>query len=154
MILFLYLWNNDVLGQLHHQMLSAQGGSNTTQSGVLVSQTIGQTSVIGAYFNQTVKVGQGFQQAVFGRLQIEGHEPGLSPLVFPNPFENQITIRYLVQEVLKVTIFDMTGKQLYQNKLSFVSENKTIDVRFFSPGVYLVRLESKQNTNYSKIVKR
>jgi hypothetical protein len=149
-----FLYNSDALGQLHHQMLSAQGGLNQTSSGVLVAQTIGQTSVIGNYSNNNLNVGQGFQQSKVGRLYIKGLNKEISLTIFPNPFENQITISYNAQELVNVTIFDMTGKLIYKNNLSFISENNTIDVSFFSTGVYLVRLQSKLNTSYTKIVKR
>jgi hypothetical protein len=149
-----FLYNSDALGQLHHQMLSAQGGLNQTSSGVLVAQTIGQTSVIGNYSNNNLNVGQGFQQSKVGRLHIKGLNKEISLTIFPNPFENQITISYNAQELVNVTIFDMTGKLIYKNNLSFISENNTIDVSFFSTGVYLVRLQSKLNTSYTKIVKR
>jgi len=135
-------------------MLSAQGGLNQTSSGVLVAQTIGQTSVIGNYSNNNLNVGQGFQQSKVGRLYIKGLNKEISLTIFPNPFENQITISYNAQELVNVTIFDMTGKLIYKNNLSFISENNTIDVSFFSTGVYLVRLQSKLNTSYTKIVKR
>tara|TARA_B110000027_G_scaffold33456_1_gene37151 strand:+ start:388 stop:795 length:408 start_codon:yes stop_codon:yes gene_type:complete len=135
-------------------MLSAQGGLNQTSSGVLVSQTIGQTSVTGNYSNRNLNVGQGFQQSKVGRLHIKGLNKEISLTIFPNPFENQITISYNAQELVNVTIFDMTGKLIYKNNLSFISVNNTIDVSFFSTGVYLVRLQSKLNTSYTKIVKR
>jgi hypothetical protein len=154
LITFLFFYDSDVLGQLHHQMLSAQGGLKKTQSGILVSQTIGQTSVIGNYSNRNSNVGQGFQQSTTGRLLIDGLNPEISTTIFPNPFQNQITIRYSAQERVKVTIFDMARKLIYKNNLSFISENKTIDVSSFSSGVYLVRLQSKLNTSHTKIVKR
>jgi hypothetical protein len=149
-----FLYNSDALGQLHHQMLSAQGGLKQTQSGIIVSQTIGQTSVTGNYSNRNLNVGQGFQQSKVGRLHIKGLNKEILLTIFPNPFENQITISYNAQELVNVTIFDMTGKLIYKNNLSFISENNTIDVSFFSIGVYLVRLQSKLNTSYTKIVKR
>jgi hypothetical protein len=150
----IFFYSSDVLGQLHHQMLSAQGGVNATQSGIIVSQTIGQTSIIGNYSNRNLTVGQGFQQPIVGRLHIKGLNKEISLTIFPNPFENQITISYNAQELVNVTIFDMAGKLIYKNNLSFISQNNTIDVSFFSSGIYLVRLQSKLNTSYTKIVKR
>ena len=148
------LYNNDVLGQLHHQMLSSQGGLKQTESGIIVSQTIGQTSVTGNYSNRNLTVGQGFQQSKVGRLNIKGLNKETALTIFPNPFEDQITINYNAQELVSVTIFDMAGKLIYKNNLSFISQNNTIDVSFFSSGIYLVRLQSKLNTSYTKIVKR
>ena len=111
---FVFLFSSDVLGQLHHQMLSAQGGVNATQSGIIVSQTIGQISMIGNYSNRNLTVGQGFQQPIVGRLHIKGLNKEISLTIFPNPFENQITISYNAQELVNVTIFDMAGKLIYK----------------------------------------
>ena len=108
----------------------------------------------GNYSNRNLNIGQGFQQSKVGRLYIKGLNKEISLTIFPNPFENQITISYNAQELVNVTIFDMTGKLIYKNNLSFISVNNTIDVSFFSTGVYLVRLQSKLNTSYTKIVKR
>ena len=149
-----FLQNNNVFGQLHHQMLSSQGGLKQTESGFLVSQTIGQTSVTGNYSNRNLTVGQGYQQSTVGRLQIKGLNKEISLTIFPNPFENQITINYNAQELVNVTIFDMAGKLTYKNNLSFISRNNIIDVSYLSSGIYLVRLQSKLNTSYTKIVKR
>ena len=61
LILSLFFWNAS--GQLHHQMLSSQGSTSTTQNGGLVTQTIGQQSMIGNYTSRGLHIGQGFQQA-------------------------------------------------------------------------------------------
>ena len=60
--IFLALAINSYGQDLHHQMLSSQGKSTILRNGMLVSQTIGQQSVIGNHTNE-VTVGQGFQQS-------------------------------------------------------------------------------------------
>ena len=150
----LCLSNNDISGQLHHQMISSQGGLNATQSGIVVSQTIGQTSVTGNYSSTNSKIGQGFQQPTMGRLLIKGLNSAISSTIYPNPFENQITISYSLQELVSITVFDMAGKLIYKNKISFELGDRSIDVSNLKSGVYLVQLQSKSNTSYSKIVKR
>ena len=47
--------------QLHHQMLSSQGNTSISQKGVVVTQTIGQQSVVGNYSSLGFTFGQGFQ---------------------------------------------------------------------------------------------
>ena len=61
LILSLFFWNASA--QLHHQMLSSQGSTSTTQNGGIVTQTIGQQSMIGNYTSRGFHIGQGFQQA-------------------------------------------------------------------------------------------
>jgi hypothetical protein len=154
LLLILISSNSDLLAQLHHQMISTQGGVNKTQSGFIVSQTIGQTSVVGNYSNENLKLGLGFQQSTNSRFYITGINSETFATIFPNPFDNQITIGFNAQEIVSVTIFDMAGNLIYKNKLSFVSENKSIDVSYVSSGVYIVKLQSKSNISYTKIVKR
>ena len=48
--------------QLHHQMLSSQGNTSISQKGVVVTQTIGQQSVVGNYSSLGFTFGQGYQQ--------------------------------------------------------------------------------------------
>ena len=150
----LLAYNTDAIAQLHHQMVSTQGGLNSTSSGIIVSQTVGQVSVTGNYSNNSSKVGQGFQQSSLGQLLITGLNPEISTNIYPNPFKNHVTISYSLKEMVTVTLFDMAGKLIYKNKLSFLSGVTTIDVSFLKSGFYLIRLDSKLNTYYTKIVKR
>jgi len=41
-------------------MISSQWGLSATQNGIIVSQTIGQTSITANYSNTNSKIGQGF----------------------------------------------------------------------------------------------
>jgi hypothetical protein len=45
----LFLITTTASAQLHHQMLSSQGSTSKTNSGVIASQTIGQQSVTSNY---------------------------------------------------------------------------------------------------------
>lgn len=57
--------------QLHHQMLSSQVNTSVSQKGVVVTQTIGQQSVVGNYSSLGFTFGQGYQQANWARIIIE-----------------------------------------------------------------------------------
>ena len=48
--------------QVQRQMQSTQGGVYTTSQGVVVSQSVGQQSVIGGHSSNNVVLSQGFQQ--------------------------------------------------------------------------------------------
>ena len=66
--------------QLHHQMLSSQGSTSKTTSGVVVTQTIGQQSVAGNYTSKDYQIGQGYQQAKWSRIITEGTSPDFQAL--------------------------------------------------------------------------
>ena len=94
-LLFLLVFTiNTVSAQLHHQMISSQGSTSKTASGVMATQTIGQSSVTGTYDNLSFKISQGYQQAFWGRIMNEQNSPDFEVSVYPNPFENEFNIRY------------------------------------------------------------
>ena len=58
--------------------------------------------------------------------------------MYPNPASETLTIEAPNQDVFKVAIFDMAGKELFQTEQT--SALVTIDVSSFSQGVYFVTL--------------
>ena len=83
--ILLLLATTTVSAQLHHQMLSSQGSTSKTNSGVMVTQTIGQQSVVGNYSNRGFDIGQGFQQSNWARIIIQGTSPEFEVSIYPNP---------------------------------------------------------------------
>jgi len=76
---------NQGIAQVHHQMISSQGSTSETSTGYLVTQTIGQTSVVGNYTNSSVKINQGYQQPFWGGLELS-NVPDFTASIFPNHF--------------------------------------------------------------------
>ena len=72
--------------QLHHQMLSSQGNTSVSQKGVVVTQTIGQQSVVGNYSSLGFTFGQGYQQANWARIIIEQSTSQFEVSVYPTKF--------------------------------------------------------------------
>jgi hypothetical protein len=66
-------------------------------------------------------------------------------ILYPNPANNQITVRNNGQKILGVvSIIDMSGKTIYKN---FVGGfQTTIDVQNFSAGLYSIRSDQLQTT--------
>ena len=146
--------SNSVSAQLHHQMLSSQGSTSKTASGVIATQTIGQTSVIGTYDNLSFKIGQGYQQAFWGRIINEQNSPDFEVSVFPNPFESDFNIRYNGEGLMSVSIYDVAGKLIYKKDHLFTTPQKTISVDAMSSGVYLVRLQTNKLNYFTKLIKQ
>lgn len=67
--------------------------------------------------------------------------------IYPNPISDFLTID--LNEEAVVTIFDNTGSQLIQAKVS--SNFKTIDTSLLNPGIYYVHIKTE---NYSRTLKR
>jgi arylsulfatase A-like enzyme len=62
--------------------------------------------------------------------------------VFPNPASKQITIDSNNLQINGIEIFDMTGRVIYHDNLSFIGFKKiNLDLK---PGVYLIKTKSEQ----------
>ena len=146
--------SNSVSAQLHHQMISSQGSTSKTASGVIATQTIGQASVTGTYDNLSFKIGQGYQQAFWGRIINEQNSPDFEVSVYPNPFENDFNIRYNGEGLMSVSIYDVAGKLIYNKDHLFTTPQKTISVDGISSGVYLVRLQTNKLNYFTKLIKQ
>ena len=146
--------SNSVSAQLHHQMISSQGSTSKTASGVIATQTIGQTSVTGTYDNLSFKIGQGYQQAFWGRIINEQNSPDFEVSVYPNPFESDFNIRYNGEGLISVSIYDVAGKLIYNKDHLFTTPQKTINIDAISSGVYLVKLQSNKLNYFTKLIKK
>lgn len=70
--------------------------------------------------------------------------------VFPNPTKEEITILSAV-EINSISIFDLTGQNILNHELNDNQAN--IDLRQFSPGIYLFRILTKDNkVEHHKII--
>ena len=142
-----------VSAQLHHQMLSSQGSTSKTNSGVMVTQTIGQQSVVGNYSNRGFDIGQGFQQSNWARIIIEGTSPEFEVSIYPNPFSGIVNIQHNSEDDISINIYDPAGKLVYKNLLNVTGPNQSINLETLSSGVYLVHLYSNQLTYFTKLIK-
>jgi hypothetical protein len=134
-------------------MLSSQGSTSKTNSGVMVTQTIGQQSVVGNYSNRGFDIGQGFQQSNWARIIIQGTSPEFEVSIYPNPFSGIVNIQHNSEDDISVNIYDPAGKLVYKNLLNVTGPNQSINLETLSSGVYLVHLYSNQLTHFTKLIK-
>ncbi|MCB9256007.1 MAG: choice-of-anchor D domain-containing protein [Chitinophagales bacterium] len=71
--------------------------------------------------------------------------------VYPVPFKDYFSITIEQNEVAEFSIFDVSGKLVHQGKVD--SENRSIDMRSFSSGLYLLRLELLSGSESFKLIK-
>ena len=150
-----FLCSTFAFSQLHHQMISSQGTTSTNNEGIIVTQTIGQQSVIGNSQVSGLAFGQGFQQSIWTRL-INTNNENFSADYYPNPFIDYVTFNFtnMSDETILISIFDVAGKQVYSTSKE-VSDNKLIlNLGNLSNGSYLVRLYNKKKTFYTKLIKK
>ncbi|MFV5692095.1 T9SS type A sorting domain-containing protein [Flavobacterium sp. LT1R49] len=144
---------------LHHQMLSSQAQSTKIPDGLIIKQTIGQQSLTGTSANKNYVVMQGFQQSLWGKYiasnNIDAIED-IKTLTYPNPFREIINFQFSkpVVEIISISIFDILGRLVYEQKEKVDSNILTINLARLPTSEYLVRLNTTNLNYYTKIIKQ
>ncbi|MDI1354973.1 MAG: T9SS type A sorting domain-containing protein [bacterium] len=75
--------------------------------------------------------------------------------VFPNPFSNSFEIQIKGSEyyAVETTLYSLDGKLLQEKGYQNVQNSILIDARDLSPGVYFLKLKSKDETANLKLIK-
>lgn len=153
-ILFLvFISKNVVAQQLHHEMISAQGGSVITQNGQLVRYTVGQQSVTGTSSNGYI-VQQGFQQSNWGKI-LEQNTISVTTIAYPNPFVNEINFSFSTSpgEKISAYVFDVLGRLVYSEDVKNENNSIKLSLVHLSTAEYLVKLTSEKFVHSAKIIK-
>jgi hypothetical protein len=151
-ILLLLITFSGYSQKLHHQMLSSQGTSTRTSGGITVRQTIGQQSPIGNYRNGNIIAGQGFLQS--NKMKIKTPPViSITTTTYPNPFIDKVNFQFSspISGTIKISIFDIMGRLVYNKEKMPFENTLTIDNLFFAQGEYFVKLTAK-NYNYTTIL--
>ena len=135
-------------------MISSQGSTNITE-GIVVTQTIGQQSIIGNSEVAGLAFGQGFQQSIWTRL-INSNDQNFMAEYYPNPFFDQVTFRFtnMSDEIITIDIFDVAGKQVYSKRKNVIEDKLILQLGNLSDGSYLVRLYNEKKIFYTKLIKK
>lgn len=135
------------------------GGSSktikTSKGNYKVSQSIGQSSVIGTHSSNGYYLRQGFQQP-HKRIKIIKNTVAnsLKALVYPNPFKESIAIQFNenLSNAVNVAIYDVTGKQVYA-KIFKPSNRIELQLKDLASGSYLLKAISNGKLLNSKLIK-
>lgn len=144
---------------LHHQMLSSQGQTLRTSSGIVIKQIIGQQSINGTSSDKKIVVMQGFQQSLWARY-IESNKNNtfdhIKTTTYPNPFTETINFQFSKQppDLISVVVFDVSGRLVYEQRQRAINSILTIDLSRLPISAYLVRLSSTNYNYYTKIIKK
>jgi len=133
--------------QLIRQSLNCLG-SNTITNGILLRQTIGQSSNTTTVFYGNSGLRQGFQQPINGENIFSENEIILN--VYPNPAISYFTIQISnADEVYSCTITDILGSVIYNTELS---NNLLVEINCitWTPGVYLLNINNSNNRLFVK----
>jgi hypothetical protein len=136
-------------------MLSSQGKSKVLSNGMMVSQTIGQQSVIGNHTNG-VTVGQGFQQSHWAKYVSSNVANQITTTTYPNPFVTTVNFQFSqpISETIEIALFDFRGRLLFQDKKRATDSVLTVELPQLASSNYLIRLTATNYTYYSQILKK
>ena len=143
---------------IHHQMISSQGATIHLSNGMIVTQTIGQTSNIGSFNDYYSKGIQGFQQFVlFNKVNSTDSKVIKNLNAYPNPFKTIITIDIpdrIIGSQYEYILYDMTGKILVKNKATIENNDITINLESLPNTTYILNV-LYSGVNYSvKLIKQ
>ena len=91
-LLFLYSLSS-FCQELHHEIISSQGKNVELDSGVYVTQTIGQHS-IASYSMDNLTVQQGYQQSFWNSLINSNEEFNTEITFYPNPTIDYVNFNF------------------------------------------------------------
>jgi hypothetical protein len=140
--------------KIKNEIISALG--NTVSQDLLefrIQQAVGQSSVIGNFYNGKLKINQGFLQGFL--MSHKNLSESMVVLPFPNPFKDRITFRFSpnIPKDLVLTIYDLFGHILFTKQLTAVNNELLVDLNHLSKGLYLVLFRSGNQVYQTRIIK-
>lgn len=120
-----------------------------------ISQSIGQSSIIGTLINGKYAIRQGFQQPPIRIEVILDSNSTLNASVFPNPIETFITVRFLeeLKLLINVVIYDIAGRVIL-NTSKKPTNSFNLDMSPYSSGVYLLNISSGNRKFSARLIKK
>lgn len=119
-----------------------------------VSQSIGQSSVIGTYSKSGYYLRQGYQQP-HAKIKVqESNKNQAKAKIYPNPFNQQIFISFdeKTTDNIYVSIYDVAGKLIYFKDFS-PSKTIKLNIENLSNGAYLLKATSNGKLFNAKLIK-
>jgi hypothetical protein len=153
--LLLFFLSFSFYGQVvHHEMISAQGGSKTLDNGLIINQTIGQQSSIGNS-NKGYIIIQGFQQNLWGNFIASNVVDVISTKTYPNPVTSTVNFQFsqLIIEPIAIRIYDASGRLVFKGEKSATDTILSFDLSSLPTTQYLVHLYTSNFSYYTQIIK-
>ena len=122
----------------------------------IICQSIGQSSVIGTYSQNTYTFMQGFQQPInSARIFKLPPEDELLINLYPNPFSHYVNISFNdpVAEDVFVQLTDITGKIIYTNKFP-AAQLISLPLNHLQYGVYILKVIAGNKQFRANLIKQ
>ncbi|MDB4134858.1 T9SS type A sorting domain-containing protein [Flavobacteriaceae bacterium] len=141
--------------EIQREVISSQGESVQLDSGVYVTQTIGQHS-IASYSMDNLTVQQGYQQSFWNSLINSNEEFNMDITFYPNPTIDFVNFNFsnLESSDLNVLVFDYAGRVLITTKIDIDNYKTKLDLSSLPSGSYLIYLNTNKFNYHTKIIKK
>jgi len=143
--------------EIQREVISSQGESVELDSGIYVTQTIGQHS-IASYSIDNLTVQQGYQQSFWNSLINSNEEFNimLDITFYPNPTTDYVNFNFsnLESSDLNVLVFDYAGRVLITTKIDIENYKTKLDLSSLPSGSYLIYLNTNKFNYHTKIIKK
>ncbi len=120
-----------------------------------ISQSIGQSSVIGTYSKNGYTIRQGFQQPFLSAKIISiPNRDDLRAVLYPNPFQQSINISFNtpITNQVSIILFDITGRTIRSQEFS-ASQLIALPLEEISDGTYFLKVSSGNKKFTAKLIK-
>ena len=141
--------------EIQREVISSQGESVELDSGIYVTQTIGQHS-IASYSTDNLTVQQGYQQSFWNSLINSNEEFNMDITFYPNPTIDYVNFNFsnLESSDLNVLVFDYAGRVLITTKIDIENYKTKLDLSSLPSGSYLIYLNTNKFNYHTKIIKK
>ena len=141
--------------EIQREVISSQGQSVELDSGIYVTQTIGQHSVA-SYSIDNLTVQQGYQQSFWNSLINSNEEFNVDITFYPNPTIDYVNFNFsnLESSDLNVLVFDYAGRVLITTKIDIKNYKTKLDLSSLPSGSYLIYLNTNKFNYHTKIIKK
>ena len=141
--------------EIQREVISSQGQSVELDSGIYVTQTIGQHS-IASYSIDNLTVQQGYQQSFWNSLINTNEEFNVDITFYPNPTIDYVNFNFsnLESSDLNVLVFDYAGRVLITTKIDIENYKTKLDLSSLPSGSYLIYLNTNKFNYHTKIIKK
>jgi len=157
LICFLMSLSLSIQGQsLRNESWLAMGSSARPiqGQGLVVQQSIGQSSVAGVFVSSTARISQGFLRGF--RVVSKEIKLPFEVIAFPNSFTDRISFRFTTehQELTQVMIYDGLGKLVYEASHQPNNNEIQLNLSYLAIGVFVAHLRSGNKVVQSRLIKK
>lgn len=143
-MLLLSISAGQLLAQSMDQRVLGTTGREVQQGPVQLSFTVGEVAT-SSFMQDTLYITQGYQQVIpEGSTAIHGQPVPVDFLVYPNPFSDVVTFRWIGNTTASTMVLhwtDAAGRSVLTRTLDWASGKEVqLEVRSLPPGVYQIQM--------------